>query len=79
MSVIELKVVLSSENGLQNGTINNNKINYEDCMNIVNKLKFNNDSDLFVLKRDEDLKAIIDNNTLVAITLLIAQSNLKEK
>ena len=125
-----------------NGTINNNKINYKDCMNIVNKLKFNNDSDLFALERDEGLKAIIgnvyqsfdgkdlyssteekaanflylitknhtfidgnkriaatlfiyflefynllyndgkqviDNNTLVAITLLIAQSNPKEK
>lgn len=125
-----------------NGTINDNKINYEDCMNIVNKLKFNNDSDLFALERDEGLKAIIgniyssfdgkdlystteekaanflylitknhtfidgnkriaatlfiyflefynllykdgkqviDNNTLVAITLLIAQSNPKEK
>ena len=111
-------------------------------MNIVNKLKFNNDSDLFALERDKGLKAIIgniyqsfdgkdlyptteekaanflyliiknhvfidgnkriaatlfiyfleyynllyinerqviDNNTLVAITLLIAQSNPKEK
>ena len=124
------------------GTINNSKINYEDCMNIVNKLKFNNDSDLFALERDKGLNAIIgniyqsfdkkdlyptteekaanflyliiknhvfldgnkriaatlfiyfleyynllyinerqviDNNTLVAITLLIAQSNPKEK
>ena len=125
-----------------NGTINENKINYEDCMNIVNKLKFSSDSDLFALERDKGLKAIIgniylsfdgkdlyytiedksanflyliiknhvfidgnkriaatlfiyflefynllykdgkqviDNNTLVAITLLIAQSNPKEK
>ena len=124
------------------GTINNNKIVYEDCMDIVSKLKFNSDSDLFALERDEGLKAIIgniyqsfdgkdlyptieekaanflylitknhifidgnkriaatlfiyflefynilykeneqviDNNTLVAITLLIAQSNPKEK
>ena len=124
------------------GTINNSKINYEDCMNIINKLKFNNDSNLFALERDKGLKAIIgnifqsfdgkdlyptteekaanflyliiknhvfidgnkriaatlfiyfleyynllyinerqviDNNTLVAITLLIAQSNPKEK
>ena len=124
------------------GTINNSKINYEDCMNIINKLKFNNDSDLFALERDKGLNAIIgniyqsfdkkdlyptteekaanflyliiknhvfidgnkriaatlfiyfleyynllyinerqviDNNTLVAITLLIAQSNPKEK
>ncbi len=125
-----------------NGTINDNKINYEDCMNIVNKLKFNNDSDLFALERNKGLKSIIsniyssfdgkdlystteekaanflylitknhtfidgnkriaatlfiyflefynllykdgkqviDNNTLVAITLLIAESNPKEK
>ena len=125
-----------------NETINNNKIVYEDCMDIVSKLKFNSDSDLFALERDKGLKAIIgniyqsfdgkdlyptteekaanflylitknhtfidgnkriaatlfiyflefynilynenghviDNNTLVAITLLIAQSNPKEK
>ena len=125
-----------------NGTKDNKKITYEECMNIVGKLKFNNDSDLFALERNEGLKAIIgtiyqsfdgndlystiqekaahflylitknhtfidgnkriaaalfiyflefynilykengqviDNNTLVAITLLIAQSNPKEK
>ena len=124
------------------GTTNNNKIVYEDCMDIVSKLKFNSDSDLFALERDKGLKAIIgniyqsfdgkdlyptieekaanflylitknhtfidgnkriaatlfiyflefynllyndngqviDNNTLVAIILLIAQSNPKEK
>ena len=43
------------------GTINNNKIVYEDCMDIVSKLKFNSDSDLFALERDEGLKAIIGN------------------
>ena len=125
-----------------NGTINNNKIVYEDCMDIVSKLKFNSDSNLFALERNQGLKSIIsniyqsfdekdlyptieekaanflylitknhifidgnkriaatlfiyfldfynllyndngqviDNNTLVAITLLIAQSNPKEK
>ena len=125
-----------------NGTKNNKIITYEDCMDIVNKLKFNSDSDLFALERDEGLKAIIgtiyqsfdgndlypsvqekaanflylitknhifidgnkriaatlfiyflefysilyneneqviDNNTLVAVTLLIAQSDPKEK
>ena len=125
-----------------NGTLNKNKITYEDCINIVGKLKFNSDSDLFALEKDEGLKSIvstiyqsfdgkdlyptieekasnflylitknhvfidgnkriaatlfiyflefynilyikdkqiIDNNTLVAITLLIAQSNPKEK
>ena len=125
-----------------NGTKNNEKITYEDCISIVNKLKFNSDSNLFALERDNGLKAIIgtiyqsfdgkdlypsvqekaanflylitknhtfidgnkriaatlfiyflefynilykengqviDNNTLVAITLLIAESNPKEK
>ena len=42
-----------------NGTINENKINYEDCMNIVNKLKFSSDSDLFALERDNGVEAII--------------------
>ena len=125
-----------------NGTTNNEKVTYEDCMDIICKLKFNSDSDLFALERNQGLKAIIgtiyqsfdgkdlyptteekaanflylitknhtfidgnkriaatlfiyflefynllyneneqviDNNTLVAITLLIAQSNPKEK
>lgn len=125
-----------------NGTKNNIKVTYEDCMDIVGKLKFNSDSDLFALERNEGLKSIIgaiyqsydgvdlyptieekaanflylitknhtfidgnkriaatlfiyflevnsilykdnrqviDNNTLVALTLLIAQSNPKEK
>jgi len=124
------------------GTTNNTKIVYEDCMDIISNLKFNSDSELFALERNEGLKSIlgaiyqsfdgkdlyptieekaanflylitknhtfidgnkriaatlfiyflefynllytesgqvIDNNTLVAITLLIAQSNPKEK
>ena len=124
------------------GTKDNKKITYEDCMNVIGKLKFNSDSNLFALERDEGLKEVIgtiyqsfdgkdlyptieekaanflylitknhtfidgnkriaatlfiyflefynilynengqviDNNTLVAITLLIAQSNPKEK
>ena len=124
------------------GTVNDKRIVYEDCINIVNKLKFNYDSDLFALERNFGLNEIlgaiyqsydgkdlyltieekaanflyliiknhvfidgnkriaatlfiyflefydilytedgqvIDNNTLVAITLLIAQSNPIEK
>ena len=124
------------------GTNSNDKIKYEACMDIVSKLKFYNNSDLFALERDKGLqsiigniyqsfngkdvyptieekaanflylitknhtfidgnkriaatlfiyflefygilykesKQVIDNNTLVAITLLIAQSNPKEK
>ncbi len=44
-----------------NGNKNNKKITYEDCINIINKLKFNNDSDLFALERDKGLKSIIEN------------------
>ena len=124
------------------GTKNDKQVTYEDCMNIIGKLKFNSDSDLFALERNEGLKEVIgtiyqsfdgkdlystieekaanflylitknhtfidgnkriaatlfiyflefynilynengqviDNNTLVTITLLIAQSNPKEK
>lgn len=125
-----------------NGTKDNKQINYEDCLNIIAKLKFSNNSKLFALERNQGLKEIIgtiyqsfdgkdlyptteekaanflyliiknhafidgnkriaatlfiyflefynilynengqviDNNTLVAITLLIAESNPKEK
>jgi len=125
-----------------NGTVDDKKISYEECIEIINKLKFSNESNLFARERNEGLKSIIgaiyqsydgidlyktveekaanflyliiknhvfidgnkrigatlfiyflryynllyiegkqviDNNTLVALTLLIAQSNPKEK
>ena len=125
-----------------NGTKSIKQVTYEDCISVIGKLKFNNDSDLFALERNKGLQEIIgtiyqsfdgndlyptieekaanflyliiknqtfidgnkriaatlfiyflkfynilynesiqviDNNTLVAITLLIAQSNPKEK
>ena len=125
-----------------NGSIDDKMLTYDECMNVISKLRFNSDSDLFALERNEGLKAIlgavyqsfdgkdvyptiqekaanflylitknhtfidgnkriaatlfifflnyynilfidnkqvIDNNTLVAITLLIAQSNPNEK
>ena len=124
------------------GMINNRQITYDECINIIKKLRFNNESDLFAIERDKGLQAIIgdlyqtfddkylyptveeqaanflylviknhafidgnkriaatlfiyfldfndilykdnkkliNNDTLVAITLLIAQSNPKEK
>ena len=124
------------------GNSNNNIITYEECMSVINKLKFNNNSNIFALERNQGLKSIIkdiyqtfsgvdlypsieekaanffyliiknhvfidgnkriaatlfiyflnyynilyknnrqviDNNTLVALTLLIASSNPKEK
>ncbi len=124
------------------GTKNNEKVTYEECLNIIHNLKFNNESKIFALERDRGLesiintiyqtfdgkhlystieekasnflylitknhvfidgnkriaatlfiyflnyynilyineKQIIDNNTLVAVTLLIAESNPNEK
>lgn len=124
------------------GNKSNKKIDYTECMNIINKLRFNEQSNLFALERNNGLqsiindiyqtfdgidvynsleekaanflymivknhvfidgnkriaatlfiyflqfynllyidgKQIIDNNTLVAITLLVAESNPKEK
>ena len=124
------------------GTTSNKIITYEECKDIIKKLKFNEKSDIFALERNEGLKSIlgaiyqsfdgkdvyktieekaanfiylitknhtfidgnkriaatlfiyflqfynilykngnqiIDNNTLVALTLLIAESNPKEK
>ena len=124
------------------GTTSNDMIKYEDCIDIISKLRFSSDSKLFALERDKGLQAIIgdiyqsfdgkdiypsieekaanflylitknhtfidgnkriaatlfiyfldfydilykkeerviDNNTLVAVTLLIAESNPKEK
>ncbi len=124
------------------GSKRENKVTYENCIDLIELLKFNNDSNLFGLERKEGLKSIInnvyqsfgevdvypsieekaanflylitknhtfidgnkriaatlfiyflefnnilykndkrviDNNTLVAVTLLIAESNPKEK
>lgn len=124
------------------GTNNDKVITYEECIDIIQKLRFNEESDIFALERNQGLKSIIgtiyqsfdgqnvyptleekaanflyliiknhvfidgnkriaatlfiyflqyynllykndkqtiDNNTLVALTLLIAESNPKEK
>ena len=42
-----------------NGTKNNKQVTYEDCMDVISKLKFNSDSNLFALERNEGLKSII--------------------
>ena len=43
------------------GTENDKQIKYEDCMDIISKLRFNSDSDLFALERNQGLKSIIAN------------------
>ena len=43
------------------GNINKEKIKYEECMNIISKLKFNSNSDLFALERNKGLSSIIEN------------------
>ena len=43
------------------GNIDERKIKYDDCINIINKLKFNQESSLFAVERDKGLEAIIGN------------------
>lgn len=37
------------------------KIKYEDCIEIINKLRFNEESNLFAIERDKGLSSIINN------------------
>ena len=43
------------------GNIDNRKIKYEDCVNIINTLKFNEQSNLFGVERNKGLDSIIGN------------------
>ena len=43
------------------GSKSNLKIDYQECMNIINKLKFNENSNLFALERNFGLKSIISS------------------
>jgi len=43
------------------GLSDDKKITYEECIKIINKLKFNNNSNIFALERDKGLEAIIGN------------------
>lgn len=43
------------------GNIDKRKIKYEDCIDIINKLRFNEESSLFALERNKGLDAIIGN------------------
>ena len=43
------------------GTINSKKITYDECINIINLLKFNAESDIFALERNNGLVSIIEN------------------
>ena len=43
------------------GSIDERKIKYEDCINVINKLRFNEESSLFAVERDKGLESIIGN------------------
>ena len=43
------------------GTMNDKKITYRECINIINKLRFNEESSLFAVERDKGLESIIGN------------------
>lgn len=43
------------------GTKSEEKITYKECINIINTLKFNEQSNIFALERDKGLESIINN------------------
>ena len=43
------------------GKLDDRKIKYEDCIDIINKLRFNSESTLFAVERDRGLESIIGN------------------
>ena len=43
------------------GSSSKEQIKYEDCIDIINKLRFNEESDIFAIERDKGLQAIIGN------------------
>ena len=42
------------------GNVNSNKITYEECIDVINELKFNNNSSIFALERNKGLKSVIE-------------------
>ena len=43
------------------GSSSEKKIKYDDCIKIINKLRFNEESDIFAIERNKGLEAIIGN------------------
>ena len=43
------------------GSNSKEQIKYEDCLDVINKLRFNEESDIFAIERDKGLQAIIGN------------------
>lgn len=43
------------------GNQDDRKIKYEECIKIINQLRFNEESDIFALERDKGLASIINN------------------
>ena len=43
------------------GSVDSRKINYKECIDIIQKLKFNEKSSLFAIERDKGLESIIGN------------------
>ena len=43
------------------GTVDNRIVQYQDCLDIIHKLKFNEKSEIFGVERDNGLESIINN------------------
>ena len=44
-----------------NGNISSEKIEYKECINLINTLRFNEESNLFALEKNNWLSSIIDD------------------
>lgn len=44
-----------------NGNSSQKQIRYEDCLEVINKLRFNEESDIFAIERNKGLQSIIGN------------------
>ncbi len=44
-----------------NGNIDERKVEYSNCIEIINKLRFNEESSLFAVERDKGLESIVGN------------------
>ena len=51
----------SSRTTIKDDNSDDRKIEYQECINIINKLRFNEESQLFAIEKDKGLESIIGN------------------
>lgn len=61
------------------GTKKETKISYQDCLDIINKLKFNETSNIFALERNKGLESIINDIYIKRLIIKMSMNLLKKK